>query len=586
MIGKEIGDIKIEKLLGKGGMGSVYLGHQRSLGRKVAIKMITPQGNLDGQFSARFLREAQIAAGLSHPNIIQIFQIGEFEGQRYMVMEYVKGTTLQGMIYEQGGLPLKTAVDIILQAAKGLAEAHRQGVLHRDIKPENIFIDQNGNVKLADFGLAKMDTQVGLTQTGFMLGTPYYMSPEQVEAEDLDGRSDAYSLGLTFFCSLVGKPPFSGKSTVQVLYKQVNEPLSFPSEVKGAIHPKAVEVIEKMTAKNRDDRYADTDQVVVALQDLWKILELGAFGGEVGRNGPSSLAGQISNQEEGKPTLLEPSPGFPDGYEEMPTLLEPFPGGAGVSEEKPFLSDTAPGGFSGVYEEMPTLIHQPSSAFSPPKDEEEMPPLPFSLPKVEEAPPSPPKEMTREESILNEFKSLLEKGRVAPSQPKQLPLLEIPREKEEEPSLVIDWAYLVRELERIFSSHQNPEEFRLLTPQKDYLRGQQVPLSIISKERRFFQALWIDAEGLCLFEDLVGSTPEVKGHLCANVSLGINPGRVLIFGISSAEKLDFSTRKILKGQVTPDNAKVRNSIMNLLSYLKEQVASRRTFLYEVEVVVR
>jgi len=196
---EHIGHYSIVSELGRGGMGVVYKAHEESLNRFVALKVLGRHLSGDESFVERFKREAQSAASLNHPNIVQVYAIDEFEGQHYFAMEYVKGTSIQQMIKARGSLDPVAAGRLILQAASGLGAAHGRGIVHRDIKPANLMVDERGLVKITDFGLALLAAgTTRLTATGMFMGTPGYLSPEQCLDEDIDQRTDIYSLGVTF----------------------------------------------------------------------------------------------------------------------------------------------------------------------------------------------------------------------------------------------------------------------------------------------------------------------------------------------------------------------------------------------------
>ncbi|HEU5458858.1 MAG TPA: serine/threonine-protein kinase, partial [Pyrinomonadaceae bacterium] len=241
MIGQAISHYRILRKLGEGGMGVVYLAEDTVLGRQVAIKTLT-DGALGRQhFRTRFLREARAVSALSHANIATIYDYGETpEGHPYIVMEFVQGQTLADLINENK-LTLERAVEIIIDVAGALGEAHRNGIVHRDIKPSNIAINQSGQVKVLDFGLAKQlernsadnpDAQLcANTQTreGLMIGTPMYVSPEQALGIPVDARSDLFSLGSVLYECLTGQPPFSGHSPVEICAKVIRDDPPPPS---------------------------------------------------------------------------------------------------------------------------------------------------------------------------------------------------------------------------------------------------------------------------------------------------------------------------------------------------------------------
>lgn len=255
MIGKELGQYKILAELGRGGMGIVYKAYQTSLNREVAIKVLPPNLAVDENIVKRFHREAEAAARLSHPHIVQIFDINEISGLHFFAMEYLKGETLTQKIEREGPLSLKEAVRITMMVADALNYSHSEGIVHRDIKPGNIMIDPHGHVKVTDFGLARAIESSRLTMTGTIIGTPEYMSPEQARGENLDGRSDLYSLGLVLYEMLTGRIPFEATTPFAVAQKQIYEPLTSPSSIRSEISPVLDAIILKVTQKDPKERY-------------------------------------------------------------------------------------------------------------------------------------------------------------------------------------------------------------------------------------------------------------------------------------------------------------------------------------------
>ncbi|MEK6767507.1 MAG: serine/threonine-protein kinase, partial [Gemmatimonadota bacterium] len=217
---------EIVRLLGRGGMGAVYLARERALERLVAIKVLPPDLASDAESRERFRREARTAAKLTHPNIVPLHTFGEVEGMLYFVMGYVRGESLGERMHREGKLPPEDVRRIIGELAGALDYAHRQGVIHRDIKPDNVLLeDESGRPMLTDFGVAKARaTGATLTEAGAVVGTPHYMSPEQASgARDLDGRSDLYSLGIMGYAMLSGRLPFEGDSFRDVIVQHVTK---------------------------------------------------------------------------------------------------------------------------------------------------------------------------------------------------------------------------------------------------------------------------------------------------------------------------------------------------------------------------
>ena len=251
------GRYQIVSELGRGSMGVVYHGFDPVIGRTVAIKTMLTEG-LSSQefreFKARFQREAQAAGVLSHPNIVNVFDYGEDSGVLYLIMEYLEGKSLEKLVEEQGMLPIQTIIPMYDQVCSALDHAHQHSVVHRDIKPANIMILDNGLVKVTDFGIAKM-MSMGMTQAGQVLGTPNYMSPEQVKGRQVDGRSDIFSLGIILYDLVTGEMPFGGENITTVIYKIINENPIPPRDLDATIHPGLSYVICKGLAKSPDERY-------------------------------------------------------------------------------------------------------------------------------------------------------------------------------------------------------------------------------------------------------------------------------------------------------------------------------------------
>ncbi|MGP6156276.1 MAG: Stk1 family PASTA domain-containing Ser/Thr kinase [Vulcanimicrobiaceae bacterium] len=260
---------RLEGRIGQGGMASVYAGFDTVLRRRVAIKVLRPQFAADEDFVKRFYTEAQHAAKLSHPNVVNIYDVGH-EGETYfIVMELVDGTTLGEMIESDTRLPEAIAIDFAQQICNGLGYAHRQGLLHRDIKPANILITKDDVVKLSDFGIARaVSTQtVTVTQPGLVMGSVYYISPEQAQGHELRESSDLYSLGVVLFQMLTGKLPYTGESPITVALKHVSNPIP-PLEIEdGSISPALCAIVRKLMQKDPAERFGSAMEVAKALRE-------------------------------------------------------------------------------------------------------------------------------------------------------------------------------------------------------------------------------------------------------------------------------------------------------------------------------
>lgn len=265
LTGKEIGPYRIVGPLGAGGMAAVYKAYQAGMDRYVAVKILPQFFAGNPEFVKRFDREAKLIAGLQHPRILPVHDYGKAEDYNYLVMSLVDTGTLEDVM-TKGPIPLDQARDLLSQVGDALDYAHSKGVIHRDIKPSNILMDSRGNCLLTDFGIAKMvEGMTELTKPGGIVGTPSYMSPEQGLGEDIDGRSDIYSLGVILYQMVTGRLPFSAETPVATVLKHINDPLPPPSKIKADL-PRPVEaVILKSMAKSRDERYPTAGAFVKAL---------------------------------------------------------------------------------------------------------------------------------------------------------------------------------------------------------------------------------------------------------------------------------------------------------------------------------
>jgi len=252
---------EIAGVLGQGGMAKVFKGTDRVLGRTVAVKVLAPHFADDEGFVARFRREAQAAAALNHPNIVGVFDTGSQNGVHFIVMEYVEGRTLRDVIRADAPLLPERAIEITDAVARALSAAHEAGLVHRDIKPGNIMLTRGGEVKVMDFGIARTTTGDTLTQTAAILGTALYLSPEQAQGQQVDARSDIYSLGCVFYEMLTAHSPFEGDSPVAIAYRHVRETPRLPSELNPDVPPELDAVVMKMLAKNPENRYQSAPEL-------------------------------------------------------------------------------------------------------------------------------------------------------------------------------------------------------------------------------------------------------------------------------------------------------------------------------------
>src|SRR3954471_3773899 len=234
--------------LGAGGMAEVWCAEDEVLGRRVALKLLGGRFAEDPDFRERFRREAQSAAGLAHPNIVGIFDRSEWEGTPYIAMELVDGRTLKELVTERGPLPPPVAVGLIEQVLRGLGYAHKRAIVHRDIKPQNVLIDREGVAKVADFGIARAGNSQ-MTQTGAIVGTVQYISPEQAQGLPVDHRTDLYSAGVVLYELLTGQVPFEGEAPVSIALKQVSERPVPPSQMRPGVPPALEDVVLRALEK-------------------------------------------------------------------------------------------------------------------------------------------------------------------------------------------------------------------------------------------------------------------------------------------------------------------------------------------------
>ncbi len=266
---QQIPGFKIMQKIGAGAMASVYKARQLSLDRIVAIKILPKRLSEDAEFVDRFYKEGQAAARMNHNNIVQAIDVGEYGGYHYFVMEFVDGDTVYDHLVKNKTYAEKEGLSIAIQIAEALEHAHKRGLIHRDVKPKNIMITKDGSAKLADMGLARQadDVAAAEAEKGRAFGTPYYISPEQIRGVmDVDFRADIYSLGGTIYHMLTGRVPFEGPTPTAIMQKHLKQPLVPPDHINKSISTGLAEVVERMLAKNRDQRYGSTTDLLVDLE--------------------------------------------------------------------------------------------------------------------------------------------------------------------------------------------------------------------------------------------------------------------------------------------------------------------------------
>jgi serine/threonine-protein kinase len=297
--GRRLGGYRLLRRLGSGAMADVYLAEQESLGRQVAVKVLAPRTAAEPIAVQRFTQEARAAAALIHGHIVQIHEVACIDGIHFLAEEYVAGPTLKAWLEARGPLDAAQAVALLGQVGSALARAAEQGVVHRDIKPENLLVTSAGEVKVADFGLARvLDAAdgLGLTQHGMTLGTPLYMSPEQAEGKSVDARSDLYSLGATVYHLLAGRPPFNGTTSLAVAMAHIKEPLTPIASLRPELPAELAAIVDRLLAKDPAARFQSPGDLLRAVERCEASLEAGS------RHGPSPLA-WTAESEWGRPGL-------------------------------------------------------------------------------------------------------------------------------------------------------------------------------------------------------------------------------------------------------------------------------------------
>jgi eukaryotic-like serine/threonine-protein kinase len=259
------GRYKVLHRLGSGGMAEVYCAQDLQLGRKIALKILYRRFAEDGEFVERFRREASSAAGLQHQHVVAVYDRGEYDGTYYIAMEYLEGRSLKTIVQQEAPLDPDRAIDLIIQVLRAARFAHRRGIIHRDLKPHNVIVDANDRAKVTDFGIARAGAS-DMTQTGSIMGTAQYLSPEQAQGHAVSAASDIYSIGIMLYELLTGRVPFEGESAVTIALKQVNERPERPSAYNPAVTPELEDVVMRALEKDPARRYPDAEAFIGALQ--------------------------------------------------------------------------------------------------------------------------------------------------------------------------------------------------------------------------------------------------------------------------------------------------------------------------------
>jgi beta-lactam-binding protein with PASTA domain/predicted Ser/Thr protein kinase len=320
------GRYKVISRLGAGGMADVFLAEDQQLGRQVALKLLYRRFAEDPDFVERFRREAQAAAGLQHPNVVSVYDRGSFDGTYYIAMEYLPGRSLKQVIRQEAPMEPLRAIDITLQILKAARFAHRRGVIHRDLKPHNVIVDDSGHAKVTDFGIARAGAS-DMTETGSIMGTAQYLSPEQAQGHSVNAGSDLYSIGVVLYEMLTGRVPFDGEAAVTIALKHVSEAPIPPSQINPTIPPELEQTVLWVLNKNAADRPQNADELIAVLEQCRATIAARGSG-----QNTASMAAVGAGAVLGPGAALADLPVYPDpvtnGSGELgPPVLEEDPAG-------------------------------------------------------------------------------------------------------------------------------------------------------------------------------------------------------------------------------------------------------------------
>src|ERR1700744_215234 len=319
------GRYRVLSRVGAGGMADVYLAQDEQLGRQVALKLLHRRFAEDPGFVERFRREAQAAASLQHPNVVSVFDRGSFEGTYYIAMEYLQGRSLKALIREEAPLDPLRAIDITIQILKAARFAHRRGVIHRDLKPHNVIIDDNDHAKVTDFGIARAGAS-DMTETGSIMGTAQYLSPEQAQGQPVTAPSDLYSIGVVLYEMLTGRVPFDGESAVTIALKHVSEAPVPPSHLNSRVTPELEQTVLWTLNKNPADRPVDAEQLITVLEHCREAIVAGQAGQHTASMAAVAASGAAGMPVEGmqqlQPQPLPDQDGSTNGSGQIPAVTD------------------------------------------------------------------------------------------------------------------------------------------------------------------------------------------------------------------------------------------------------------------------
>jgi serine/threonine protein kinase len=301
LVGRDLGGFRVTRRLGSGAVGVVYLAEQVVLRRPVALKVLSASRAANGEYMARFTREAHAVARLVHPNAVQIYDVGTAGGYHYIALEYVDGEPLSELIEKRGCLSWSAALEVTRQAALSLSRAHELGIVHRDIKPENLLVTRRGEIKVADFGLARLGDDPAITHHGTILGTPFYMSPEQADGREAGPAADLYSLGCTLYHMLVGHPPFEAVTALDIVHLHVTAVARAPHEIEPEVPVPVSRLALQLMAKSPAERPESARRLIEMISAVRRQVESGLAG-----PGPGTLQGAADAESANIREILGP----------------------------------------------------------------------------------------------------------------------------------------------------------------------------------------------------------------------------------------------------------------------------------------